>query len=360
MAVQKLYIDEFLRLAESHIVIDVRSPAEYHKAHIPGALSVPLFSDEERKIIGTAYKHESKEKAIKIGLKYFGTQLVKIVESVEGLTDKQSGSPHFSPSTILVHCWRGGMRSAAVAWLLDLYGLKVYTLTGGYKAFRRWCTQQFEKKLQFQLIGGYTGSNKTEVLKNLEKRGECIIDLEELASHQGSAFGNLGQPPQPTQEMFENLLAVQLQKIQQTALLQQKSFIWIEDESQRIGNVNIPIQLFHYLRTQPVLFLDLSFERRLQNIINRYGSFDKLKLENAINRISKRLGGLNTKNALVYLQEDKIVECFRILLCYYDKWYAKSLQLRDNWQNLVTSTNIDTTDSEKICNLLIYTKQTAL
>ncbi|MEO8171934.1 MAG: tRNA 2-selenouridine(34) synthase MnmH, partial [Sediminibacterium sp.] len=208
MAIGKLSIEEFLQLSAEYAVLDVRSPGEFAHAHIPGAHSLPLFSDEERKIVGTAYKQESKEKAIKLGLDFFGTKMVKMVEEAERIVKswklKAKGE---KSNTVIVHCWRGGMRSAGVAWLLDLYGFKVYTLVGGYKVYRKWVLQQFEKEYQLNMVGGYTGSGKTEALHVIAKKQQPVIDLENLASHKGSAFGGFGQPPQPSQEMFENLLA---------------------------------------------------------------------------------------------------------------------------------------------------------
>jgi tRNA 2-selenouridine synthase len=161
MAIKKLTIEEFLQLAKRHPVLDVRSPGEYAHAHIPGAGSLPLFSDEERAVVGTAYKQQNREKAIKIGLDYFGVKMRPMVEAVEALMvgKKKKGPVDGEPveeNAVLVHCWRGGMRSAGVAWLLDLYGFKVYTLVGGYKAYRNWVLQQFEKKYAFNILGGYT------------------------------------------------------------------------------------------------------------------------------------------------------------------------------------------------------------
>jgi tRNA 2-selenouridine synthase len=187
VAITKLTVESFLELAEKHPVLDVRSPGEYQHAHIPGAYSLPLFTDEERKVVGTSYKKESRQQAIKIGLKYFGKKMVKMVEEVEVLVSSEQWLVH-SNKTVLVHCWRGGMRSAGVAWLLDLYGFKVYTLVGGYKMYRRWVLEQFAKDYPFVVIGGYTGSGKTKLLEALKAKGESVIDFEAIACHKGSAF----------------------------------------------------------------------------------------------------------------------------------------------------------------------------
>jgi len=137
------------------------------------------------------------------------------------------------------------MRSAGVAWLLDLYGFTVYTLAGGYKGYRNWVLAQFELEYPFQILGGYTGSGKTEVLKSLMKNGHTVIDLEGIAHHKGSAFGAMGLPPQPSQEHFENKLASALYLSSEAG-----QTIWLEDESQRIGSVNIPTVLFKQMRTK--------------------------------------------------------------------------------------------------------------
>ena len=339
MAIHKILVEDLLQLSTQYPVLDVRSPGEHIHAQIPGAYSLPLFSDEERKIIGTAYKQQSKEKAIKLGLDFFGVKMRFMVEEVEKII-KDSTS-----TTVIVHCWRGGMRSSAVAWLLNFYGFEIYLLEGGYKAYRNWVLEQFEKEYQFNIIGGYTGSGKTEVLQAMKQNDHAIIDLEGLANHKGSAFGALGQPPQPTQEMFENLLANSLYQ-------NNKSLFWLEDESQRIGALNIPHGFWNSMRTKPVYFMDIPFEKRLDHITTGYGAIEKEQLVNAIDRIKKRLGPLETKTAIGFLVEDNVKECFRILLSYYDKTYLKALHNRENLTALLNKINCpgvdDLSNTEKL------------
>ena len=352
MAVEKLHIAQFLSLANLHPVLDVRSPGEYLHAHIPGAHSLPLFTDEERKIVGTTYKQQSREAAIKIGLDFFGPKMHQMVEEVENLVKYYNKS-----KIVLVHCWRGGMRSAGVAWLLDLYGFKVYSLVGGYKFFRRWALQEFEKPRVFKILGGYTGSGKTELLKQLTTSGERIIDLESLANHKGSAFGNIGLPAQPSQEMFENLLAWQLHfgALQENGIteesisdgLQSQESLWLEDESQRIGTVNIPQLIWQQMRSADVYFLDIPFQERLKHIAEEYGQLDRTKMIDAIERIQKRLGGLEAKTATSLLQENKIEDAFRILLKYYDKWYLKGLMNREQFSGQCISITLERVDAEE-------------
>jgi tRNA 2-selenouridine synthase len=327
MAVQKIDIDNFIietsasigSSLRSSITIDVRSPAEFEHAHIPHALNLPLFDNEQRALIGTTYKKQSREAAIKVGLPLFGNKMLPMIETVEAwIKDRQKENDLTKP-TIYVHCWRGGMRSAAVAWLLDLYGYKVIQLTGGYKAYRNWVLAQFTIPYSLKVLGGYTGSGKTEILHALQEKNYAVIDLEGLAHHKGSAYGAIGQLPQPSQEMFENIVAEKLLEVNK----KQKS-IWIEDESQRIGTVLIPTPLFHLMRNSTCYFMTIPFEQRLNFIVEGYGSFDQKSLIEATMRIQKRLGGLETKTAVDFITAGALKEAFSILLKYYDKWYEKN------------------------------------
>ncbi|HSB91540.1 MAG TPA: tRNA 2-selenouridine(34) synthase MnmH [Flavitalea sp.] len=338
MAVQKLEIQQFIEYAQRYPVLDVRSPGEYIHAHIPGAISFPLFTDQERKVVGTLYKQRSRQDAIKQGLDFFAPKMRPMVEQVESiLAGRQSPATNASEvgdhsNTILVHCWRGGMRSGAVAWLLDLYGFNVCSLIGGYKKYRNFVLQELEKPYPFKILGGYTGSGKTFLLNELKRAGKITIDLEGIANHKGSAFGALGQPAQPSQEMFENLLASEL--IMAMNALGRKSIdahtepVWIEDESMRIGSVNIPQPIWNQMRQAQVLFLDIPFEKRLDFLVEQYGSLNTESMINAIIRISKRLGGLETKTAINYLLEGNKKASFEGLLHYYDKQYLKGLNSR--------------------------------
>jgi tRNA 2-selenouridine synthase len=367
----QLPVEEFLSSARNNLLIDVRSPAEYKHAHIPGAVNIPIFNNEERSVIGTLYKQQSREAAIKAGLDFLGPKMKKIVEEVEQIgrirqstVDGQDNlSTHDSLFTnhnsILVYCWRGGMRSSAFAWLLGFYGFKVNLLIGGYKAYRNYVLNTLQLPFQFNLIGGYTGSGKTELLQDLRSLGEKVIDLEQLASHKGSAFGNINMPPQPTQEMFENLLSGELLDVNRNLTDSDLSFpfrgagrIWIEDESQRIGQINIPHTLWHTLRTAPIYFLEIPFEKRLQHIITEYGNCDKARLLDAIERISKQLGGVEAKEAIELLQEENIEACFSILLKYYDKRYSKALKGREDLSTLLTTIYCTSVGPENVNSLL--------
>ena len=360
VSVQRLPIKEFLQRSKNKLLLDVRSPSEYLHAHVPAAKSFPLFSDEERKIVGTAYKQESREKAIRIGLDFFGPKMRPMVEEIEAM--QAGGAKKEKPEDdqgreIFVYCWRGGMRSSAVAWLLDLYGWKVYTLAGGYKSFRNLVFQSFEYPYLFKVLGGYTGSGKTEVLSELQLKGETVIDLEQLACHKGSAFGSFKMPSQPRQEMFENLLFMELPE--KSSVLdsdpdKKGTVIWLEDESQRIGNLNIPGPIWERMRASPIIFLEIPFESRLDHLVDEYGKCDRAKLIESVQRITKRLGGLEAKNTIDFLEEGNFREAFRILLLYYDKRYLKGLHNRSNLPAVLKKLHCETVSSGNAERLINY------
>lgn len=349
MPIEKIDIENFLQLSETFPVLDVRSPGEYSHAHIPGAVSIPIFTDEQRKIIGTAYTQQSREIAVNHGLSYFSERMKIIPGEVEKFSVRNNGMD--TNKTFLVHCWRGGMRSGAVAWLLSLYGYKIYLLEGGYKAFRNWALAQFEKEYSLKVLGGFTGSGKTEILKELKEKGHNVIDLEKLANHKGSAFGRLGEEAQPASEMFENMLAIELWKIGHEYNGDDNT-IWIEDESAHIGTVGVPKAFWSQMRKSTLYFLDIPFEERLKNIVKNYGVFEKEDLTECVLKIGKRLGGLNTTNTIQFINEGKTNEAFSILLKYYDKMYGQSLQKRDNAEALIQKISCKNTNLKNASLLL--------
>lgn len=312
----RISLSEFLDLAKSHPVFDVRSESEYAHAHIPGALSLPIFTDEERAKIGTAYKQVSKESAIELGFHFFGPRLNKYIAHVLSLGISKD-------SKLLLHCWRGGMRSEAMSWLMNFYGFEAYTLEGGYKAFRNHVLSTFERSLPAIIIGGFTGSGKTEILHTLQSMDETILDLEAVAHHRGSSFGSIGCPEQHSQEMFENMLAMSYPNAP-------IDHLWIEDESRKIGRNILPQQLHAIIRSHPVIFLDIPQEARLHWLVEQYAEHDTQLIAQAVQRISKRLGGLETSKALTALEKGDLHTCFAIALKYYDDTYAFGLSKRDS------------------------------
>lgn len=306
-------IEEFLELSKDLKIIDVRSPVEYNKGHIPNSHNVYLFSDEDRHKIGIVYKQHGKDKAILAGLDLIGPKMKRIVNKIHSITGDKK---------VLVHCWRGGMRSNSISWLLNFCGFDVYLLSGGYKSFRTHVLKQFEEDRKIVLLGGKTGSGKTHILEEINKLGEQVIDLEALATHKGSAFGGYDQSEQLTNEQFENELAIQLLKTSK-----EKS-LYIEDESRVIGNISIPNELWNKMRESQVIFLEASVEKRVNNILEDYGNYSQENLINSINKISKKLGGLDTKLAIEAVNQNDLKTACEILLKYYDKLYLYSLNKR--------------------------------
>ncbi|NBW62949.1 MAG: tRNA 2-selenouridine(34) synthase MnmH, partial [Synechococcaceae bacterium WB4_1_0192] len=184
---EPIAIHSFLKAAGP--VVDVRAPAEFAQGHIPGARNLPLFSDEERAAVGTTYKQQGRTAAVQLGLELVGPKLAALGQSLSSWSSEANGQP------LRLHCWRGGMRSGSVAWLADSLDLPVLLLEGGYKAYRRWVLEQLLLPWPIHLLGGRTGTGKTDLLLALERRGVAVLDLEGLAHHRGSSFGNLGLPP---------------------------------------------------------------------------------------------------------------------------------------------------------------------
>ncbi len=312
--IYKILISDFLSQALEHLIIDVRSPIEFAQGHIPGATNIPLFSDEERAVVGTLYKQVGKQAAILQGLQLFGPKLVQYVQTVENLTEKKS---------VFLYCARGGMRSASFAWLLSVYGYEVFLLEGGYKSYRNFALEQCNNALNLIVLSGKTGSGKTNLLHDYAREGKQIIDLEGLACHKGSVFGGIGKQ-QPTQEQFENDLALILRDLKVDTLT------WIEDESRKIGKIIIPGALWDQMRSAPIQFLEKTKQERLDLIIEEYGMFSTQNFLDCLLRLEKHLGSqryAQTKELL--LQNDRIA-FFSVLIDYYDKAYNNSFAKRND------------------------------
>jgi len=313
--ISELGIKEFYELRPQLPLIDVRSPGEFKKGHIPGAVNIPLFSDEERACVGTVYVQQSKEKAVELGYKYVTPKLDWFVEQ----SRKVAGE-----SPVVIHCWRGGMRSHSFAEHLYANGFhEVYVLEGGYKAFRNYLLKFLEQPFQARILGGYTGSGKTGILKELAELGEQVIDLENIAHHKGSAFGALGELPQPTQEQFENNL------FETARMLNRELPVWVEDESHYIGGVNIPNGFFDQVIKQTVYFIDIPKEKRAEYLVSVYAAHAKQEIAYAITGIAKRLGGQNVKQAIEHLENNNYFEVGMIALQYYDKAYSRGVNSRN-------------------------------
>lgn len=311
---RRLTIDQLLTGPPVPIV-DVRTPAEFAHGHIPGAANIPLFTNEERVTVGTSYKRQGREAAILLGFDLTGAKWSGFIRQALELSPEKK---------VAVHCWRGGMRSAAMAWALDLYGFEVALIQGGYKQYRRWVLKKMEQPWDFLVVGGMTGSGKTAILKQLDSQGEQTVDLEDLAQHQGSTYGTLNRLQQPTQEQFENDLATRL------STLDPNRPIWIEDESQNIGRCLLSKPFYAQMRNAPIFDLQVPLDQRVAALEQEYGGLDRDFLVECTERIIKRLGPEQTKNAVIAIREGRIPDFIRQVLVYYDKAYRKGLISRQS------------------------------
>lgn len=305
-------VSDFLAAQSDRVVLDVRSPGEYTHGHLPGALSFPLFTDEERAAVGTCYKQKGPEPALHLGLELVGPKMAGFVAQAQAL------APH---RKLAVHCWRGGKRSQSMSWLLRMAGFDVVTLTGGYKAYRQFVREQFEQlPVSLRVLGGKTGSGKTKILHAMQAMGAQVIDLERLANHKGSAFGTIGEPPQPTVEQFENNF------YQALAAQDFSKPVWVENESRSIGRVFIPDAFWAKIKSAPLFNIEVPDDARIQNLVSDYVGVDKDALRESFNKIDRKLGGQHLKAAMEALDCDDFATAARVALQYYDKTYSYCLE----------------------------------
>jgi tRNA 2-selenouridine synthase len=327
LSFRRLPAAEFLIQREKIALADVRSPAEYIHGHIPGAVNIPLFDDSQRAEVGTLYKKEGNISAVLRGIDLAAPQMsAKLTRALDLAADKE----------LLLYCWRGGMRSETMAWLFSTAGIRPILLEGGYKAYRNHILDYLGKERDYIVLGGLTGSGKTEVLNHMITTGASVTDLERLASHKGSAFGALGQLPQPSSEHFANKLYDDLN------IKSPDEPIWLEDESRNIGTVFIPDNFFDRIQSAPVVALMMSIETRMPRLVEEYTSFPIEQIISSVIRISKRLGGERTKQAMEALRSGDFRTAIRIILEYYDKSYRYGLSRRPPEQ--VTYVDTDTDD----------------
>ena len=312
--IKKTGVQEFLELSGSVPVIDVRSPSEYKKGHIPAAVNIPLFSDDERAIVGTAYKQENPMAAIIRGLDIAGPKMSGLLKEATRLAGKRKG--------LLVYCWRGGRRSESMAWLFGNAGIECHILEGGYKAYRAHILKELSKPRKMIVLGGLTGSGKTDILAILAEKGEQVTDLEKLACHKGSAFGALGQQEQPGSEHFANLLYDNLRQQDPAKRM------FLEDESHNIGSVNMPDGFFRLIRQSRVIALMPGIKERMPRLKREYGVFSAAQLAASVSKISKKLGGYNTGRVIGSIYEGELEPAIEIVLKYYDKAYRYGLSQR--------------------------------
>jgi len=325
-SLNKIDITKFLEMSEKYPVVDVRSPSEYERGHIPGAVNIPLFNNKERETVGTKYKKEGRRKAILKGIELTGPSMHLKLNDAARIAQE---------GMILLYCWRGGMRSEAMAWLFSLGDIPVEVLEGGYKSYRNHILTKLSEKRKIIVLGGMTGSSKTHILRHLKELDHQVVDLEGLANHKGSAFGALGQPPQPTSEYFANLLFNECGK------LKVELPVWLEDESRNIGTVFMPDQFYNNLNDSPEIVLLMDISTRMPRLIEEYSAYPPDMIKESIMRISKRLGSDNTKEAIRAVDSRNFARAIEITLKYYDKAYMFGINRKRSKSLIYIETNTD-------------------
>ncbi|OFY64073.1 MAG: tRNA 2-selenouridine(34) synthase MnmH [Bacteroidetes bacterium RIFCSPLOWO2_02_FULL_36_8] len=311
---KSINIIEFLKESKNTSVLDVRSPSEFEQGHIPGAINIPLLNNEERAKVGLTFKEKGRSEAVVLGFELVGNKFAEKIRMVE---------EKIKSKNVLIYCWRGGLRSEVFSWILHKAGWNTVTLIKGYKIFRNWVLETLEQPRKLKILGGLTGSGKTEFLQKLSEKGEQVIDLEKLACHKGSAFGALGQNPQPTNEQFENELAMCWSQIDAEKPL------WLEDESRNIGKIKIPDKIYSQMRSSDLYVLEVTEEERIKRILNDYGKFSKEILIDCTRKIEKKLGTQQLKESINYLNDGRMEEWAKLMLAYYDKMYKHGMSQRD-------------------------------
>lgn len=307
---QTLSAEAFLDESRQGLVIDVRSPGEYRAGHIPGAVSLPLFSDAERAEVGTLYTRVGRNQAVERGLEIVGPKMAGFVRTARQLAEDR---------TLYIYCWRGGMRSGSMAWLMRTAGMQAAVLEGGYRAYRRSFAELLASRpWRLIVVGGFTGCGKSAMLRAMADRGEQVLDLEALASHKGSVFGALGQAEQPTTEEFINRIHHSFRNMDPARP------VWVEGESQTIGHVTVPTELYRMMQAAPLVLFSLEPQARLRRLVTEYGGFSADELSEAFGKIAKRLGD-GYPRALQCLRTGNIEQAARIAMNYYDKCYTRSI-----------------------------------
>ncbi len=319
---------------QNALLIDVRSEEEYDRATIPGAVNIPVFNNEERAAIGTMYHREGPEPARRLGLKLAAPKMPDKINSVDQIANGRK---------LIVFCWRGGLRSQFMASLLDTMGYPVSRIVGGYKAYRKYINEYFNRAALTQkavVLHGLTGVGKTEALLGLAQMGLPALDLEGLARHRGSVYGKIGLPPSPSQQAFESDLVCFFNS------LGEKGLFIVECESRRVGNLILPSPLLKSMENGYKILLYTSLENRIKRIREDYtrGPGENIpELQKATSSLIKRIGRARVEELNILLSKRDFDSVFTYLLkSYYDPLYRYP-----DGPSLEYDLSVDTKDMKK-------------
>ena len=322
-----------------NILIDVRSPSEYKNATIPGAINIPIFNDEERKIIGTIYVQDSVEKAKKIGIEAASKKLPDIYDRVIALDKKYNH--------LIFFCAKGGFRSSSLVSLFSSIGINAFKLDGGYKKYRKYINETLPKAVegvQFIVLYGNTGTGKTNILKALKNKEMDVLDLEGYANHRGSLLGSVGLGEQNSQKQFESLLYESLKS-------RKSNIVYVEGESRRIGKVIIPEYIYNKMNNGIHIKIEASMEYRVNNIMKDYVHETDDELISSLNLLRKHIGDKNIDRFIDMIKEKRYEEVIEnLMIKYYDPLYSyKNRDIKAVFYN---------EDSKKVANEIIsWTKE---
>jgi tRNA 2-selenouridine synthase len=347
---------EQLMIIEHPIIIDIRSPIEYKDGAIPGAINVPLFTDDERAEIGTIYKKEGQAAAKWRAMEVVSPKIPDLLHTIKDYS---------TCGELVIHCWRGGMRSKAVVTFLEFAGIYAYRLVGGYKAYRQYILgsipTMFPEKAV--VLHGLTGVGKTEVLKDLKDRGYPVLDLEDMAGHRGSIFGTIGLGDGHNQKTFDSLLFKGLQEIQGA------EYFLIEAESKRIGKTVQPEELMDKKMNGININLETPFEQRVKQLVTEYvvpyenepWYFEKIS--EGIEKVLRRVKDVDIRNSLLDTLDNKNYEKMIGILLehYYDPRYDHArLEYAGGFIDLFAKNPVDAADQivEKLDKLFLRPKLT--
>lgn len=325
-------IEDVLAMPDA-VIVDVRSEGEFCEDTIPGAVNIPLLNNLERALVGTAYKNESPVKARRLGLDLVSPKLPGMLKEYELQLSRGNG--------IVLFCWRGGLRSQFVAYMLDLMGFEVYRINGGYKAYRKYVNSYLEGDLPQRavVLHGLTGVGKTDLLHGLAEKGIPVLDLEGLARHRGSVFGKIGLEASPSQKNFEGLIVESLRQAEQ------KGIFVVECESRRLGKLLVPQTVMKAMKKGYGILLYASIQHRIRRSVMEYVNgpgFDVQSLIVAVESISKYLGKVKAEKLIALLSEGRYEEAVDILLVdYYDPLYKYPSGPDSSYDLSVDTGNLD-------------------
>jgi len=327
---QDITIEELLELRKSKelTLVDVRSPSEYAEATIPGSVNIPFFDDEERAAVGTLYKQVSSQAAKEKGLEIIAAKLPQFVQQFQQLPGRKA-----------VFCWRGGMRSKSSATVLSLMDIHVYRLKGGVRAYRNWVIdrlEHFSMEPECIVLNGYTGTGKTKILRALAERHYPVLDLESMARHRGSIFGQVGLSPN-NQKSFEAQLLEKLLEVQHAP------YVLVEAESRRIGKVVLPEFLIEAKQKGRQIIIQLPVAERVRHIMEEYvPHLHKEQCLEAFHNIKKRIHTPVARQIEEALQQNYFEEAITLLLAhYYDPRYEHAQQEYEKEPLIIVAGSID-------------------